>query len=142
MSIRAAVDRRLFEGCEEGGRVMDALGYVLRGLLVVLGRMIAHLHGARREADARRRELRLHALVDAWRKIGRGARDRDALDEALVDLQLFGTSELAERAARVAASREEGVLLDDLLEELRDDLRDELHLSPLACPLVRVRRAA
>ena len=128
---------------------MEALGFIIRGLLVALGRMLGQLLRARREVDARRRELRLLALVDAWRKVERfavGVRTDglDKLDEALADIQLFGTASQVERAAAVARSindRQAGDI-DALVESLRSDLREELQLDRAVAPFVCLRATA
>jgi hypothetical protein len=126
---------------------MGALIYLLRGVLAVLGRIAGQLLGARGDIDNKRRELRVHVLVDAWRNIGRAANHRGpeeirGLEQALADLQLFGNPSQAEHAARVARSMNEGdadvTSVDELLEALRVDLRKEMRLGPAESRLVRL----
>jgi hypothetical protein len=75
---------------------MNALLYILRGVLVMLGKLLGHFLGSQKELDNRRRELRVQHLVEAWRHIAGaghhgGADDARSLDQALADIQLFGT---------------------------------------------------
>jgi len=102
---------------------MSALGWVLRGVVVVIGKLLGQRLGARRELAGRRRDLRLDAMIAAWRGLVsyRGAE----LDRTLADIQLFGTAEQAERAVRAARALECGAhdALYELLESLRADLR-------------------
>jgi hypothetical protein len=130
---------------------MGALIYLLRGVLAVLGRIAGQVLGARGDIDNKRRELRVHALVDAWRNIERavnrpGPDEMRGLEQALADLQLFGTPSQAEQAARVARAMNEGdeqtTSIDGLLEALRADLRKEMRLGRAESPLVRLRQAA
>jgi hypothetical protein len=130
--------------------VMGALIYLLRGVLAVLGRIVGQVLGARGDIDNKRRELRVHALVDAWRNLERavnhpGPDEMRAMEQSLADIQLFGTPVQAEHAARVARSMNEGdadASVDELLEALRVDLRKEMRLGPAQSRLVRLRSEA
>jgi hypothetical protein len=88
------------------------------------------------------------ALAEAWRKIvragtRRGPDELGLLDEALGDVQLFGSPAQVRRAAAVAEAINAGEphprVLDALLEALRDDIRAELHLDAAPQGVVRVR---
>jgi hypothetical protein len=127
---------------------MGALLNVLHGLLVVIGRILGQALNGKREHDKKRRDLRVPFLVDAWRIIERAANrggpdEMRQLEQAIADVQLFGTPSQAEQAASVARSvnaREaEGVALDDLLEALRLDLRDEMRLGRANARVVHLR---
>jgi hypothetical protein len=129
----------------EGPVIMNTLLYVLRGVLAVLGRLFGQLWGNRTELDNRRRELRVQHLLGAWRQMARAGRrgdDPGDLEQALADVQLFGTPAQADQAARVARTLNddpaETSALDDLLETLRVDLRDELRLGKTQARLVRL----
>jgi hypothetical protein len=96
-----------------------------------------------------RRELRLNALVEAWRSVERAVsrgitENASALARALADLQLFGSPRQAHQAATAAEAIAEGArdmrALDELLEALRVDLRSELHLGRIDGRLVHLRR--
>jgi hypothetical protein len=127
---------------------MGAITYLLRGVLALLGTIVGRLLGARGDIDNKRRELRVHALLDAWRNVERavnrcGAEALRGLEDALADIQLFGTPSQAEHAARVARSLNDGQAetgcLDELLEALRLDLRKEMRLGRVESPLVCLR---
>src|ERR1700733_8568121 len=98
--------------------------YLLHTLFAVLGRLFGQTIGGRREVDARRRELRVQFLVDAWRNLARAGHqhahdDGAALRQALADVQLFGTPAQVDQAAAVARSLTvsgDVDALDDLLE--------------------------
>jgi hypothetical protein len=128
---------------------MSIFWYLLRGVCAALGGILGRLLGVRSEGDSRRRDLRVQVLVDAWRKVERAAMRVDAaelrgLEEALADVQLFGTPSQVEQAANVARSMNEGTRgtagLDGFLQALRDDLRAELRLARIETPLVSLRR--
>jgi hypothetical protein len=130
---------------------MGAITYLLRGVLAVLGTIVGRLLGARGDIDNKRREFRVHALVDAWRNIERavnhsGLEETRGLEQALADVQLFGTPSQAEHAARVVRSMNAGEAeeapLDDLLEALRLDLRKEMRLGRAETRLERLRTRA
>jgi len=130
---------------------MGAIFTILRGLLAALGAILGRAWGVRSEAVSRRRELRVVALIDAWRKVERASmRAADAarmegLEEALADIQLFGTASQVACAAGVVRSMNDGTRgtegLGELLQALRDDLRGELHLAQVDGPPVSLRAA-
>jgi hypothetical protein len=130
---------------------MSALLYVLFGVFAFVGRIFGLVLNGRRELDNKRRELRLHVLVDAWRSIERSANreGREAaerLENALADMQLFGSPSQAQRAAAATRALNESgtqtAALDDLLEELRVDLRAEMRLGRVSAQLVHPRAEA
>jgi hypothetical protein len=127
---------------------MSAICYLLRGIITVLGGILGRVVGARSENDSRRREQRVQVLIDAWRKIERavmraGAEEMRGLEQALADIQLFGTPSQVEHAAEIARSMNDHQRSTDglagLLETLRDDLRGELRLGRAEGPLVSLR---
>jgi hypothetical protein len=127
---------------------MGAITYLLRGVLAVLGTILGRVLGARGDIDNKRRDFRVHVLVDAWRNIERavnrtGSEEARGLEQAIADIQLFGTPSQAEHAARVARTMNEGAAkttcLDELLEALRLDLRKEMRLGRAESPFVYLR---
>jgi hypothetical protein len=134
--------------------VMGALLNLLHGLLVVIGRIFGQVLSGKREHDNRRRDLRVPFLVEAWRCIERAANrggpdEMRGLEQAIADVQLFGTPSQAEQAASVArsmnaiemktsATQMKAAVLDDLLESLRVDLRDEMRLGRANSRLVHL----
>jgi hypothetical protein len=128
---------------------MGALVYLLRGVLALVGGIVSRMLGARRENDNRRREIRVNALVEAWRAIERaairlGPAELRGLEQALAEVQLFGTPSQVEQAARVAQSMserdDEPAQIENLLEALRGDLREEMRLGRAEVPIVYLRR--
>ena len=96
-------------------------------------------HLAKQERDAKRRELRLQFLIDAYRKIERSsnrdyshdsqyARDYEA---AIADIHLFGSKEQIALAQSVVDDFASNGFssCDSLLESLRSSLRQELGLE-------------
>jgi hypothetical protein len=127
---------------------MGAIFTILRGLLAALGAVLGRVWGVRSEAVSRRRELRVVALIEAWRKVERASMRGDAermlgLEEALADIQLFGTPSQVARAASVVRSMNDGTRgtdgLGELLQALREELRGELHLAQVDGPPVSLR---
>jgi hypothetical protein len=130
---------------------MSTLMVLLRGLLAIVGRLFGQTLNGRRDVDNKRRELRIQFLVEAWRNLERAARrarldETRELEQALADIQLFGTPDQADQAGRVARSmseaRTETATLDELLEALRADLREELRLGRANARLEHLRGAA
>ncbi len=107
--------------------------------LAVLGWLIAHWFTSKRDANNKKRELRLQYLINAYSTLACDVAQR-ALDDkgiaklehVLAEIQLFGTTrqiELAKALAIEAASKRE-FPLDPLINTLRDELRTELNLEP------------
>jgi hypothetical protein len=128
---------------------MGALVYLLRGVLGLIGGIVSRMLGARRENDNRRREMRVSALIDAWRAIERaavrlGPDELRGLEHALAEVQLFGTPSQVEQAAEVARAMsdrdDEAARLENLLEALRGDLREEMRLGRAEGRIVYLRR--
>ena len=127
---------------------MNAFLYFLKELVAVFGRIFGQVLFTRRELDNKNRQLRVQFLIDAWRSVERAANrarseDMRGLDQALTDIQLFGTASQATQAAKVALSVNARAThqpaLDELLELLRFDLRQEMRLGPAPTPLVYLR---
>ncbi|HUW12914.1 MAG TPA: hypothetical protein VM537_24520 [Anaerolineae bacterium] len=127
---------------------------VIVGMVIaVAGWVVGYYSGSARDREAKRREIRVQYLIEAYRRL-EYATDRpmlkpeDLLDyghdveKALGDIQLFGTEEQAELAKGVVASMKatgEYAETVTLLKALRADLRQELNLDPLDGPPERLR---
>jgi len=95
----------------------------------------------RQDREAKKRELRLQFLIEAYRQIETSSnRPPNEIPEAfkriecaISDIQLFGTSKQVALAHDVVAkiAARDGLSFDALLDELRRDLRTELDLEPL-----------
>jgi hypothetical protein len=127
---------------------MGAVLYLFVGLLAVLGRIVGQMLGVRWNERNSRRDLRMSALVDAWRRLARVTSLPSAdFQQALADIQLVGTPaqvELATSAMRPPNELAGEASVHELLEALRVELRAEMGLdcarTPLAFPLIGVDR--
>ena len=105
-------------------------------IVAVIGWFFAHRLAAARDRENKRREQRIHYLVEAFRRLATvGNRPdlsefADELESAIADIQLFGTPEQIKKVQ--AFTKEMGekheVSLNDLLTDLRQNLRKELGL--------------
>jgi hypothetical protein len=104
-------------------------------LVVVLG----HAFTLRRERQNRRQEQRIGYLVSAYRAFAKANNHprlyevAEELEQAVADVQLFGTPRQANLARQFAIDLAtlRTAELDDLLAELRNSLRSELGAEPL-----------
>ena len=107
-------------------------------LIAVLGWFIAHQFNAYRDRVNKKRELRIQYLLEAYRRlesvINRPTQTEEQklrYESAMADIQLLGTPEQANLAARCMTEQaEKGTAnIDDLLNLLRKDLRAEIRLA-------------
>jgi hypothetical protein len=134
-------------------RWAPAWGPILAAVLIIIG----WWHNSRRDLNIKRRDTRVEYLIRAYRRIEAAAnrhlddpKDEDQMrckrefEDALGDIQLFGSAEQLEFTRAIAESlvrtnRAEGALIDALLRSLRSDLRDELQLPQTEEALVHLR---
>jgi hypothetical protein len=121
----------------EIGTVLSVFGTVF---VVVLGAYLGHYLAVRRDRQYRREERQTEYLIDTWRRLVDAAfrpqmekSDVREFNAALSDVQLFGTAEQANLAARIVdeASTSKGASGNELVELMRDDLRKMLNLDAL-----------
>jgi len=107
---------------------------ILPLLGALLGAYVVHALTKRRDQSNTLKQLRTEHLLDALRKLERGALppsktySKGDFESAIADIQILGSAEqvkLAHRFCESAASGN-GRLLPELLESLRRDLRVEL----------------
>jgi hypothetical protein len=120
----------------------------LNEMLIVIGTVFAailaaylgHYLSVRRDRQYRRDERQTEYLIDTWRRLVDASfdplmkkSDVRKLNAALSDVQLFGTAEQANLAARIVeeASTSKGASGNELVELMRDDLRKMLNLDAL-----------
>lgn len=120
---------------------------LLPAAVVVAGWFVVHRFNSNKDFAARRRELIVGYLLDAYRKLEKSA---DAIEPseswkdmeaAIADIQLFGSAKqvaLAQQFAREIALRQTA-FATTLLEELRQSLRTELKLEPVSHPIIHLR---
>jgi len=116
-------------------------------LLAFAGWWIGYWTSLRRDRAAKKRDLRIEYLIEAYRhlegasnRIHPSSENEKALESAIADIQLFGSKEqvaLATEFARDFATHR-GASLDDLLESLRSDLRKELDLGAVSANKVHL----
>jgi len=102
----------------------------------IVGWYVAHGLAMRRDRAAKRRELRVQFLVDAYRRLESvsnrpfRAETGKVLESAIADIQLFGTPNQVRLAQEFAAgyARNHTHPIKQLLTDLRNDLRRELGL--------------
>lgn len=93
---------------------------------------------SRRQRENRQETERLKAMIAAYRALAGSFSpalpgDRQAQEEALADLVLFGTPRQVELAAACARALAIGTIpeTDALVRDLRADIRDQLGLDPI-----------
>ena len=98
-----------------------------------------HLFSVYRDRENKRREQRIGYLVSAFRALSKANHHprlheiADEVEQAVADIQLFGTPEqvrLARKFATELGTTQEADM-DALLNELRDSLRRELGRKPV-----------
>jgi len=101
---------------------------------------LTHAFSAYRDRENKRREQRIGYLVSVFRALSKANHHprlyeiADEVEQAVVDIQLFGTPEqvrLARKFATELGTTQEADM-DALLNELRDSLRQELGRKPVA----------
>lgn len=119
----------------------DVLTVVIPILTALAGGYVGHFFGVRKDREAERRTKQLQFLIDAYRRIAgnvnRDEYDKNALEDAITDIFLFGTPRQIQLVKKIVdRMRKENVgNFDELLIELRDDLRAELKLEKVTGPL-------
>ncbi|MDI1273094.1 hypothetical protein [Polaromonas sp.] len=124
-----------------------AISLLVPEAVVVAGWFVVHRFNSAKDFAARRRELIVGYLIDAYRKLEKSADPIEPqeswkdMESAIADIQLFGSGEqvnLAQQFAREIAQRQTA-FATTLLEELRRSLRSELKLAPVAEPIIHLR---
>lgn len=115
--------------------------------IAVAGWFVVHRFNASKDFAARRRELIVGYLLDAYRKLERSAEAVEPADSwkdmesAVADIQIFGSAKqvaLAQQFANEIASNQTASATT-LLRELRQSLRAELKLEPVAHSIIHLR---
>ena len=118
-------------------------------IVAILGWVIGHRMNVARDKIAKRRDLRLQYLIEAYRALenfgGRqppfSANHVEALEKAVADIQLFGSQSQIELLNKAfTEKRKTGVAdLNEIINELRSELRKELNLAELNRPVTWLR---
>lgn len=118
--------------------VPNMLSILIPAIVIIFGWVVAHELNVRRDTIAKRRDLRLQYLVEAYRKLedtaGRGngsPESKRAFESVVADIQLLGTRAQIDALLLFLTqfAQNTGGNIDPVLKLLRDDLRKELHLE-------------
>lgn len=98
----------------------------------------------KRDFQKTKKELRIKYLIEAYRKIEKGAMpvskkfDKGDFESAIADIQLFGNPSQIHLAYKFCeeAAKGNGKLLQELLENLRNELRSEVKISNKNIPKI------
>ncbi len=123
---------------------MIELKYAIPVIIAILGLMGGHFLSNRRESEKRKKEMRVTYLIEAFRKLEKGASPTannyspGDFESAISDIQLFGSGSQVKLAQKFckSASEGDGSLLQDLLENIRNELRTELSLPKEKLPKI------
>jgi hypothetical protein len=114
----------------------------------LVGGLIGYWIRLRGDRLAKKRDLRIHYLIEAYRRLENAvhrtpaSRDNEsALESAVADIQLFGSEEQVRLATAFARefAKHGSAGLDKLLESLRCDLRAQLDLRPISANITHLR---
>jgi hypothetical protein len=113
-------------------------------LSALLGLIIGHWLSLRRDFENKKREIRVNYLIEAYRKLERGATpnaknfNKGDFESAIADIQMLGNPEQVIIAYEFAikASQGDGSKLQKLLENLRMELRKELSIKNNKIPKI------
>jgi hypothetical protein len=116
------------------------IGIIISAIIIIIGWIIAHRYNIKRDTLAKRRDLRVQYLLDAYRQLENTANrpinmlpeTKRAFESAVADIQLLGTRVQIDALLTYLNQYivEEGEKnIDPVLKILRDDLREELNLE-------------
>ena len=125
-------------------QIVPAIAGLVAALIAVAGWFVAHRLNVARDADGKRRELRIQYLLEAYRRLESNANrppkstdaDREGanreFESAIADIQLLGTPDQIEALQGFIddMQKPDGARnINYLLSILRADLRQELDLG-------------
>lgn len=119
--------------------------YIIPIVSAILGLVIGHWFSRKRDFENKKREIRINYLIEACRKLERGALpkakkfEKGDFESAIADIQMLGNPQQVNLAHEFAieASRGDGSKLQELLENLRKELREELSIKNDNLPKIR-----
>ncbi len=114
-------------------------------LIALFGLILGHQLTLRRDFKNKKKEIRINYLIEAYRKLERGAIpnakkfDKGDFESAIADIQMLGNPEQVNIAYEFAieASQDNGSKLQKLLENIRMELRNELLIKNNKLPKIR-----
>jgi len=120
---------------------------VVPALVALVVVALTHLFSIYRDRENKRREQRIAYLVSVFRTLSKANQHpriyeiADELEQAVTDLQLFGTPDQVDLAKKFALDlgNTRHAEIESLLNELRDSLRKELGRKPVSGHVVSLR---
>jgi 2-oxoglutarate dehydrogenase complex dehydrogenase (E1) component-like enzyme len=118
--------------------------------LALAGWWISYFTTLRRDRAQKKRDLKVQYLIEAYRRLENAAHrnplsreNKNEMESAMADIQLFGSQEQVELVVRYAQefANQGSAGLDDLLKSLRRDLRKELDLGEVGPEMAILRMA-
>jgi hypothetical protein len=119
--------------------VVGVLAALIGAAVIVVGWRVEHRRETERDRTAKRHDLRVQFLIDAYRRLEYVSNREPSpecaaeMERAIADIQLFGSPPhvaMAQSFATEFASKRTASL-DSLLAQLRQSLRHELRLEPV-----------
>lgn len=110
----------------------------------IAGLIVGHLLSMKRDLRNKKREIRINYLIEAYRKLERGAQPASKnyisadFESAIADIQMLGNVDQVKLAYDFAiqSSLGDGSKLQVLLENIREELRQELAIKKGDLPKV------
>jgi hypothetical protein len=126
---------------------MQLIQVVVSAFVALIVVILSHAFTLRRDRQSRRQTQRIDYLVTVYRAFSKSNNHpalyeiADELEQAIADVQLFGTPRQVELAQQFAndLGNSQTAQLDELLLELRNSLRSELQAQSLPGRLVWLR---
>lgn len=128
--------------------LMNLLSVFVSAVVIGAGWVVVHALNMRRDTLAKRRDLRVQYLIEAYRKLENNAGRINALPEvrrafesAVADIQLLGTRSQIDALLEFLQQFKDNPNgnIDPVLKLLRDDLRKELNLEKNVQPVHQFR---
>jgi hypothetical protein len=121
---------------------LPLIGPVLAAVVAVAGWFVAHRLSVKKDMAAKRREMRVGYLIEAYRQLEGAAQRSEAekrkdFESAVADIQLFGSGRQIKLVHELveAMAKDGFATYNPLLELLRLELRHELGMRPEAAPI-------
>ena len=122
---------------------------IFSAAVIIVGWLVAHRLTVKRDTLAKRRDLRVQYLLDAYRLLENTANRpansfpeaKRAFESAVADIQLLGTRAQIDALLTYLNQfvKDGGANIDPVLKLLRDDLRKELNLDINIAPVHQFR---
>lgn len=120
---------------------------LIGAIVIIVGWKVAHKQQLERDIEAKRLEMRIQYLIEAYRRLEFSSNRPltpqlvPDFERAIADIQLFGSVEQVVMVQKIAKDfADKGTAdLNLLLRDLRDSLRQEIDLGEVSPNLVHLR---